>query len=77
MVVAVAVAVVAVALVAVARAGGGGWEVGIFGAARGFGKGLTSSRTPGQGPMGAEPSAVGPGWARAPTTLFIFALLPP
>lgn len=68
---------VAVALVAVARVGGEGWEVGILGAARGFGKGLTSGRTPGQGPMGAEPKAVGPGPARAPTTLFIFALLPP
>lgn len=64
--------------------GGGGWgqrrggqEVGILEAAWGFGKGLTSGRTPGQGPTGAEPRVVGSGWARAPTTLFIFALPPP
>lgn len=42
-----------------------------------FGKGLTSIRSPGQGPMGVEPRVVGLGWAGAPITLFIFALLPP
>ena len=57
-----------------------GGQVGgdmILEVAWGFGKELTPSRTPDKGPWGADARAMGQRWARAPTTLFIFALLPP